>query len=102
MRMYALSDDKNTLTGLRLAGIEGSFVNNRRDAGEQIDALCADEELAVLIMTEGCAALVPEVVRELKLSSTNPLLVVVPSSSGPLHSQESITELIREAIGIKI
>ena len=102
MRMYALSDDKNTLTGLRLAGIEGSFADTRRALTEQIEALRSDRELAVLIMTEGCAGLVPETVRELKLSSADPLLVIVPSSEGSARRQDSITELIREAIGIKI
>jgi V/A-type H+-transporting ATPase subunit F len=102
MRMYAVADDRDTLTGLRLAGIEGSFAEEKRDIQALIDGVRADAGVAVLIITESCAALVPETVRELKLSGTNPLLVVVPGSRGSSREADSITALIREAIGIKI
>lgn len=102
MRMYAVADDRDTLTGLRLAGIEGSFAEEKHDIQALIDGVRADNDIAVLIITEKCAALVPDTVRELKLSSTNPLLVVVPGSRGSSREPDSITSLIREAIGIKI
>lgn len=102
MRMYAVADDRDTLTGLRLAGIEGSFAKEKNDIQSLIDDVRADTDIAVLIITEGCAAQVPDTVKELKLSSTNPLLVVVPGSRGSSREADSITALIREAIGIKI
>ena len=102
MRMYAVADDRDTLTGLRLAGIEGSYANEKHDIQVLIDGVRENADVAVLIITEGCAALVPETVKELKLSSTNPLLVVVPGSHGSSREADSITALIREAIGVKI
>lgn len=102
MRMYAIADDRDTLTGLRLAGIEGSFAEEKHNIQSLIDGVRSDADVAVLIITEGCAALVPDTVKELKLSSTNPLLVVVPGSRGSSREADSITALIREAIGIKI
>lgn len=102
MRMFAVSDDRDTLTGLRLAGIDGKFVKGKRNIEAAIEAVRSDPDIAVLIITEGCAARAPETVKELKLSGANPLLVVVPDSHGTSEEANAITALIREAIGIKI
>lgn len=102
MRMFAVSDDRDTLTGLRLAGIEGRFATRKRDIEACIEDVRSDPDLAVLVITEGCAELVPRTVRQLKLSRTNPLLVVVPDSHGTSKEANAITALIREAIGVKI
>lgn len=102
MRIFAVSDDRDTLTGLRLAGIEGQLVSDKRELLTVIERIRADEDIAVLLLGEGCAALVPETVTELKLSPFNPLLVVIPGSNGSFREPDSITKLIREAIGIKI
>lgn len=102
MRMFAIADDNDVLTGLRLAGIEGRKASGKREIEASIEAARSDPDIAVLVITEVCAALAPDMVRELKLSSTNPLLVVVPDSHGTSEEANAITELIREAIGIKI
>ena len=102
MRFFAVSDDRDTLTGLRLAGIEGQLASDRREVLAEVERVRSDDSIAVLLMGEGCAAMVPEIVTELKLSSANPLLVVIPGSNGSSREPDSITRLIREAIGIKI
>ena len=100
--MYAVSDDKDTLTGLRLAGIEGELAQNKKETLAAVERVRSDESIAVLLINEGCAAMIPKTVTELKLSSINPLLVVIPGSCGSSREPDSITRLIREAIGIKI
>lgn len=102
MKMFAVSDDRDTLTGMRLAGVEGKLVSNKKDVETAIEEVRAKPEYAVLLITENCAEMVPEIVTELKLSSTNPLLVLIPGSNGSTREADSITGLIREAIGIKI
>ncbi len=102
MKLYAISDDKDALTGLRLAGVEGCLLKDKKDIEVCIEQVRANPEIAVLLITENCAAAVPETVKELKLSSENPLLVVIPDSHGSSREPDSITKLIREAIGIKV
>lgn len=101
MRIFAISDEKDTLTGLRLAGIEGELATTRREVEKYVSDVQANSQIAVLLITEGCAALIPELVKTLKLSSTNLLLVVIPGSHGSNRAPDSITRLISEAIGIK-
>ncbi len=102
MRMFAIADEADVLTGLRLSGVEGRLVTDRREAEAGVEAAQADAQIAVLLITERCAELIPETVKKLKLSSSNPLLVVIPGMKGSNRGENSITELIREAIGIRI
>jgi len=100
--MFAIADEADVLTGLRLSGVEGRLVSDRREAEAGVEAAQADPQIAVLLITESCAELIPETVKRLKLSSSNPLLVVIPGTKGSGRGDNSITELIREAIGIRI
>ena len=102
MRMFAVADETDVLTGLRLSGIEGKLATNRREAEAYVAEVQANSAIAVLLITENCAALIPETVKKLKLSSTNPLVVLIPGTKGSIRQKDSITGLIREAIGIRI
>ncbi len=61
-----------------------------------------DRSCAMLLITDSCAEKVPEPVKELKLSATPPLLVTIPPATGRRSGSESITDLIAEAIGVKL
>ncbi|MDR1130919.1 MAG: V-type ATP synthase subunit F [Oscillospiraceae bacterium] len=102
MRIFAVADEEDVLTGLRLAGIAGRRVSGEREAAAAVEAAQADPQIAVLLITESCAALIPETVTRLRLSSINPLLVVIPGTRGSSREADAITRLIREAIGIRI
>lgn len=102
MKMFAVSDDAEVLTGLRLSGIAGKLAVNKKEAEACVEEAKADSDLAVLLITENCAAFIPETVKEMKLASTIPLLVVIPGPEGSKREKDSITGLIRDAIGVKI
>ena len=102
MLMFAVSEDRDVLTGLRLSGIEGKLASDRKEAEACVNEVIANPQIAVLLITENCAAFIPETVKQLKLSSKNPLIVVIPGTGGSNRQKDSITRLIREAIGIKI
>jgi V/A-type H+/Na+-transporting ATPase subunit F len=101
MRIFAISDENDALTGLRLAGIEGKFAETKREVEECVNEVLNNSDIAVILITESCAALIPEMVKKVKLSYANPLLVVIPGSNGSNTPPDSITRLISEAIGIK-
>jgi V/A-type H+-transporting ATPase subunit F len=102
MKLFAVSDDAEVLTGLRLSGIPGKLAVNKKEAEACVEEAKADPEIAVLLITENCAALIQETVKEMKLASTIPLLVIIPGPEGSKREKDSITGLIRDAIGVKI
>jgi len=102
MKYFAISEDRDTLTGLRLSGIEGAFAANKRDVAELVEKTCANGDVAVLLVTRGCYELCREKLDEIKLSMSRPLVSVIPASGDKPDKTDSITRLIREAIGVKI
>lgn len=102
MRCFCITDDPDVLTGMRLAGIEGARAATKKEVDAAISRACADQGVAVLIVTEGCYALSRERLDALKLSTGRPLVNIVADSRGSVRARDYITRLINEAIGIKI
>lgn len=102
MRYYLISDNTETQTGMRLAGIEGVIVHGREETEAAIAKVLADRSVGILLITEKLAKLCPKTIYELKLHRHIPLLVEIPDRHGTGRSKDSITHYIREAIGIKI
>ncbi len=101
MRCFCISDDPDVLTGMRLAGIDGTLAANKREVDTAISRCCADSGVAVLIVTEGCYELSRDRLDELKLSAARPLVNVISDSHGKSEGSNSIMRLINESIGIK-
>lgn len=102
MKYYLISDDELPMTGFRLAGVEGEFVTDGASARAAAEKAEADESIAVLLVTTGAVALMPETVERMKLSELRPLLTIVPSPDGKGMGPDAITGLIRQAIGVKL
>ena len=90
------------MTGLRLAGVEGEIVTSPGEARAAAARAEADESIAVLLVTTGAAAMMPETVERMKLSEKRPLLTLVPSTDGKGLGPDAIMGLIRQAIGVKL
>lgn len=102
MRYFLICDNADTHTGMRMAGVEGVIVHERQETIDAIRQTAADETIAVLLITEKLAALCPELVDELKLSVSRPLVTVIPDRHGTERSRDFITRYIQEAIGIRL
>lgn len=102
MRFSLISDNHDTLTGLRLAGIEGTVVHTAEEVERALKAAIEDEEVAVVLMTETLISLCPELVYDVKLKNKRPLVVEIPDRHADGRSKNSILRYVHEAIGVKI
>lgn len=102
MKMYLISDNVDTLTGMRLAGVEGEVAHGRKEAKEAVEKILEDKNLGILLLTEKLSFEIPELVDEIKLNRKQPLLVEIPDRHGSGRQQNFITNYINEAIGIKL
>lgn len=100
MKLFLISDNTDAMIGMRLAGIEGVRVTSAEESEKALDRVLSDEEIAVLLVTPGVEQLCPARLRELK-QGNRPLLVTIPDGEGN-QSGDSVTEYIREAIGIQM
>ena len=67
-----------------------------------VSDVIANPDIGVLLITEKLAAMIPELIFDLKLKLTRTLVVEIPDRHGTGRTPDSITRYIREAIGIKI
>ena len=102
MKLFLISDNIDTLTGMRLAGIEGIVVHETFEVMEAIEEILNDPEIGILLITEKLGQLVPQRISDIKLNYQLPLIVEIPDRHGTNRSADSITKYVREAIGLKL
>ena len=61
MKMYLISDNIDTLTGMRLAGVEGMVVHERQELKEALDKVLADKSIGIILLTEKFGREFPEI-----------------------------------------
>lgn len=102
MKMFLISDNVDTCTGMRLAGVEGVVVHERDVLREQLNIALADKDLGILLITEKLSHEFPEVIDDVKLNRRLPLVVEIPDRHGTGRRPDFITAYVNEAIGLKL
>ena len=102
MKMYLISDNIDTLTGMRLAGVEGAVVHKREELKEQLEHALADKEVGIILLTEKFGREFPEIIDNVKLERKLPLIVEIPDRHGTGRKPNFITSYVNEAIGLKL
>lgn len=102
MKMYLISDNIDTQTGMRLAGIEGIVVHEADEVTNALKDVMARSEIGIVLLTEKLGKLVPDYIRELKINRALPLIVEIPDRHGSRDIADSINRHVREAIGLRL
>lgn len=102
MKMYLISDNKDTYTGMRLAGVEGVVVHEREEVKEALEKVYKDSEIGIVLLTEKFGRDFPDLIQEAKMSRRLPLLVEIPDRHGTGRKESFITDYVSEAIGLKL
>lgn len=102
MKFYLISDNVDTMMGMRFAGIEGVVIHNDEEVKQELEKAMAMEDVAVILMTERLVSLCPELVYDLKLNRKQPLIVEIPDRHGNGRTKDSITKYVQDAIGVKL
>lgn len=102
MKMFVISDNRDTLTGLRMAGVEGVIAKTEEEVKAQLDAVLKRDDVGILLINGTLAKLAGPVIDGIKTSRSTPLLVEIPDRHGNGRDKDAIAEYIRSAVGIKI
>lgn len=102
MRFFLISDNVDTQVGMRMAGIEGVVVHEAEEVNQTLADAMEQPDIAVILMTEHLVSLCRDLVDDLKLHRSRPLIVEIPDRHGNGRAKDSITRYVRDAIGIKI
>lgn len=102
MRFYLISDNIDTQVGMRLAGIEGVVVHEADEVHQALSDAMEQEDIAVILMTERLVSLCRDLVDDLKLNRSRPLIVEIPDRHGNGRAKDSITRYVQDAIGVRL
>lgn len=100
--MFCISDNINTTTGMRLAGVEGLVVHEKAEVKAALEKAVANKENGIILLTEKLAKDFPEIISNIRLKNQETLLVEIPDRHGTGRRSDFITSYINEAIGVKI
>ena len=100
--MFLISDNIDTLTGMRLAGVDGVVVHERQELRKAMEAAMNDKTIGILLLTEKFGREFPDLVNEMKLGRTMPLLIEIPDRHGTGRKKDFITSYVNEAIGLRL
>ncbi len=102
MKFFLISDNVDTVTGMRLAGIEGVVVHEAEETERALTEAMDNKDTAVILMTGKLISLIEPKVNELKLQRPSPIISEIPDRHAAVDVTESISRYVQEAIGIKL
>ncbi len=102
MKIYLISDNVDTRTGLRLVGIDGAVVHTHKELKEQLNKVITDKEIGLVLIVENLANKFPDIINDIKLNRKLPLVVEIPDRHGSGRKPDFITNYVKEAIGVRL
>ena len=102
MKMFLISDNVDTQTGMRLAGVEGVVVHERSELRQALETTLADKDIGIILLTEKFGREFPDIIDDVKLNHRLPLIIEIPDRHGTGRKADFITSYVNEAIGLKL
>ena len=102
MKMYLISDNIDTWTGMRLAGVGGAVVHEKAELKQELDKVLVDKEIGIVLLTEKFGREFPDIIDDVKLNRKLPLIIEIPDRHGTGRKPNFITDYVNGAIGLKL
>lgn len=108
---YFVLGEREIVLGFKLAGVDGKEINNREEAlktfnaltGNSTDRILTVQEIPkILILTEDVSDMLSQEVLAWQLKGKAPLIVEIPGLGGHIPGRKTLTDSIREAVGIQM
>lgn len=101
MKYYLVSDDADTCTGLRLAGVFFMLATNKKLAEEALNNALEDDDVGLIMITENIKKFCPELISKIE-KEQRPVLIEIPDSKNAGNPSDSLGDYIRATVGISI
>lgn len=102
MKYFLISDNVDTLAGMKLVGVRGVVVHEPDEVRDALEKACADPDIGLVLVTDKLVAACPDVVFGYKLNRRRPLIVEMPDRHSDQNPGDSIRRYIAEVVGVKI
>ncbi len=102
MKMYLISDNIDTYTGMKLVGVDGVVVHERQELRNALEKAVSDDTVGIILLTEKFGREFPDIIDDVKLNRSLPLIIEIPDRHGTGRNPDFITSYVNEAIGLKL
>ena len=108
---YYIIGQREIVLAFRMTGIEGTVADTREQVLEAFNKVTGkggvanvptDEIPRVLILTEEAASLIEDEEIQWQKTGKFPLIVEVPGLNGHVAGKKTLSEAIREAVGVNV
>ncbi|MEG0178728.1 MAG: V-type ATP synthase subunit F [Oscillospiraceae bacterium] len=102
MKYFLISDNVDTLAGMRLVGVRGIVAAEESEIRKAMDDAKADKSIGLVLVSEKLCIKYKDLFLDYKMNCPRPLIVEMPDR----HTKDDVAQSIRrdiiEAVGIKI
>ncbi len=99
MHSVLISDNRDSLIGMKMAGIDGYMVSNPEECWEITQKQLNDPNIGIVFLTEKAGDMIEEKLVRFREKSIYPLITIIPDRHG-FRVPNKITGVIKEAIGM--
>ena len=101
MKSVVLANQKETIVGLRLAGIEGILIKDPKKVVPQVNVLINDSSVGTIMITQALFKENQEVLLEMKLKLKEKMIIKIPGFNEEME-ESLIYDHIRDSVGLKM
>ena len=102
MKFYLLSDNADTVMGMRLAGVDGELIHEAHEVRASLAAAMDRDDVGVVLVTQKLVSMCRDDIYKLKLTRPRPLIVEIPDRHGGAGVSDAMLGYVREAVGVKL
>ncbi len=97
--MFLISDNTETLTGLKLAGVGGVIVSTREQLTDTLNDVIGSGEYAIILYTGKLREIAGDILSEQTESNKHIIFYEIPDKDG-YDSTSSISDFVKSSIGV--
>ncbi|KAA9302049.1 MULTISPECIES: V-type ATP synthase subunit F [Aerococcus] len=102
MKQFVISDNLDSLTGMRLAGIDGVLVQEAEAFRPNFDAVIKNKDYGIVMISPALIEANQAAIDEVRFNQATPLIVELQGPNEYRTAENQIAKTIRQAIGISI
>lgn len=101
MRSVVLADQKETIVGLRLAGIKGILIMDSQEVVPKVKKLMNDASVGTIMITQGLFKENQAELLEIKLDLKEKMIIKIPGFNEKME-ESLIYDHIKDSVGLKL
>lgn len=100
MRMYLISDNVDTRTGMRLSGVDGCVLHEAEELKVKLAEVLTMSDVGILLLTEKISDDFSNIIADFRAAHRTPLVVSIPDRHGSTKGDHFLSAYTDSAMGI--